>query len=62
MSLDAENGIPGEDSCLQEACGGRKSGLGGEETREPGRKQKGDKLLKLGFKAETYKKPIKQKA
>lgn len=50
-----ENGIPGEDSCRQEGCDGSKLGLSSGETREGGRKQKGDKLLKLEFEAETCK-------
>lgn len=55
MRMEAGTGLPGEDLCLQEAYGRSKSGLHGRETREQGRKQKGDKLLKLRFKAETCK-------
>lgn len=53
--MDAGTGIPGEDFCLQEDCSGSGLGLRGNKTRKPGKKQKGDKLLKLGFKAETCK-------
>lgn len=55
MRMDAETGIPGEDFCLQEDCSGSRSSLRGSKTRKRGKKQKGDKLLKLGFKAETCK-------
>lgn len=53
--MDAGICFPGKDFCLQEDCGGGKSGLRGKETREPGRKQKGNKLLNLEFETETCK-------
>lgn len=55
MRMDAGTGISCEDLYLLEDCGRSQSGFHGKETLEPGRKQKGDKVLKPRFKAETCK-------